>query len=212
MPRIASELRKPIKFCLFAASYAPLFLLIILRRLYEGRSFLHWAGWHKDALLLAAREFWLVYFLSIAVIISSVILIYFLSHFPQQIKQNGSRVKVEDISNKNSEAIGYISTYLVPMLFNDYTDLYSVVVLFVLLLVIWQLYVNSTLMGINPTLNFFGYALYEIVFDDRVGYNTSPRTRNGLVLTRSSDVQEDDYLLLKRIAHKLYFAVPTSNA
>jgi hypothetical protein len=210
MPRIASELRKPIKFCLFAASYAPLFLLIVLRRLYEGRKFIHWAGFHENTILVAVREFWLVYFLLIVVIASSVILIYFLTNFPQQIKQNGSRVKVEDINNKNSEAIGYISTYLVPMLFNDYTDLYSVVVLFILLLVIWQLYVNSTLMGINPTLNFFGYALYEIVFDDRTDYTTAPRTRSGLVIIRSNDVQEDDYLLLKRIAHKLYFAIPNA--
>lgn len=210
MPRIASELRKPIKFCLFAASYAPLFLLIVLRRLYEGRKFLHWAGFHKSTLLIAAREFWLVYFLLTTILISSLILVHFLNNFPQQIKQNGSRIKVEDINNKNSEAIGYISTYLVPMLFNDYTDFYSVVVLFVLLLVIWQLYVNSTLMGINPTLNFFGYALYEIVFDDRTDYNTAPRTRNGLVIIRSVDVQEDDYLLLKRIAHKLYFAIPNA--
>ncbi len=210
MARIASELRKPIKFCLFAASYAPLFLLIVLRRLYEGRKFLHWAGFHKSTISVAAREFWLVYFLLAVVAASSAILIYFLKSFPQQIKQNGSRVKVEDINNKNSEAIGYISTYLVPMLFNDYTDLYSVVVPFILLLVIWQLYVNSTLLGINPTLNFFGYALYEITFDDRSDYSTAPRTRSGLVIIRSSDVQEDDHLLLKRIAHKLYFAIPNA--
>lgn len=212
MPRIASELRKPVKFCLFVASYAPLFLLITLRRVYEGRAYLNWGGWNKPALLIALREFWLVYFLLTLVIISGALLVSFLHSFPKRVRQNGTRVRVEDIHNKNSEAIGYISTYLVPLFFEDYTDFYSIFVLFVLLLVIWQLYVNSTLLGVNPTLNFFGYSLYEVVFDDRNSQNIVPRSRSGLIIVRSVDIQEDDYLLLKRIAHKLYFATTTPDA
>jgi hypothetical protein len=207
MPRIASELRKPIKFCLFVASYAPLFLLIALTRLFMGSAFLHWGGVSKNSVLLAVKEFWLVYVLLLITISCGILLASFLTDFTRRVTQNGSRVKVVDIQNKNSETIGYISTYLVPLFFKDFADAYSVIVLVVLLFVVWQLYVNSSLLGVNPVLNLVGYSLYEVTFDDRPSQESAPRTRNGLVLIRSVDVQEDDWLVLKRIGHKLYFAV-----
>jgi len=176
-----------------------------------GSAFLHWGGINEKAVFLAIREFWLVYVLVLLTVACGVLLTSFLADFTLRVTQNGSRVQVKDIQNKNSEAIGYISTYLVPLFFKDFADAYSVIVLTVLLIVVWQLYVNSSLLGVNPVLNLLGYSLYEITFDDRPSQEASPRTRSGLVLIRSTDVQEDDSLVLKRIGHKLYFAI-TPNA
>jgi hypothetical protein len=75
------------------------------------------------------------------------------------------RVTVEKISGKDTEAMSYIVTYLIPFLDIKIDEASNWVSLLLLFLVVAILYVHSNLIYINPTLNLMNYHLFEIEID-----------------------------------------------
>jgi hypothetical protein len=129
----------PTKIVLFLSSYMPLFLIMAVK--YGGAH--HVFG---GIMLLVA-------FASVA------LLLYFLSSARAL---GNDIVTVENISAKDTEAMSYIVTYLIPFLdikIDEPANLISLLLLFVVLGVI---YVHSNLIYINPTLNVLKYHLFEI--------------------------------------------------
>mgnify|MGYP001001297829 CR=1 FL=1 len=74
-------------------------------------------------------------------------------------------VKVESASRRDSEAISYVVTYVVPFLAIPFGGWQQGVALGIFLVVLGVLYTNSDLIHINPMLNLGGYKLYEITSD-----------------------------------------------
>jgi hypothetical protein len=129
----------PTRVVLFMSSYTPLFLIMAV----------------KDG---ALHPYFALAMVMLAV--TSVILLLFYLRRSSDLAVD--IVIVEKVSGKDSEAMSYIVTYLIPFLDIKLNELSSLISLLLLFLVVGVLYVHSNLIYINPTLNLLSYHLFEI--------------------------------------------------
>ena len=209
--RRTHTLRLLVRFSLFITSYIPLFFLIGLKQISEGYEYLNFGGITYDSIRLFIIHFGFSAFLCFVSIAGVAGLTIGLGKIRDKTKRGGTTIHIIDVKNKNSEAIGYIATYIIPFLFQDYSQFYDVISVIVLLSVICIIYINSALILINPLLN-VRYALYEVEFTDteKVDDSGKLRKKNGLILTQVKHLHEGDALQARSIGHKLYFALPNS--
>ncbi len=69
-----------------------------------------------------------------------------------------------------------------------------------LLLVIYRIYINSSLLLINPLLN-MRYALYDITFTE------GEETRSGMLITKDQQLDNGDEARIYNLGKKLFFGV-----
>lgn len=195
-----NNLRKEAQFVLFATSYLPLFVLIILKQISENYSYFHWGGLNFNAIILCIQKFGL----SITLLLISLIGIVgckLLFENLERLSPNGENVTICKIDNKNSESIGYIATYIVPFLFQSFNGWYELAALSFLLIIIYRIYINSNLILINPTLS-FKYSLFEIEYMQQNG-----KQKNGLIITKNGYLEEDSIIKIYGIGFKLFYGV-----
>jgi hypothetical protein len=90
------------------------------------------------------------------------------------------QVNVQSVQRKDSEAMSYIVTYVVPFLAVAFTtDWQQAAALSIFFFVLAIIYVNSNMIHINPMLNLVGYHLYEITTDDGGIYALVTKQRVG---------------------------------
>lgn len=78
-----------------------------------------------------------------------------------------SREKIKIITNNNAEILGFILTYFSPFLVK-LTNLNSVIAYFLLLIMIFLIYIETSLFSVNPLLKIiFKYNIYEIKHDEK---------------------------------------------
>lgn len=187
------------QFSLFISSYLPLFVLIIARQISENYLFLNWAGFDASGF----KTLFLKFGLSIVLIILSFIgwcgYQLTLGNI-EEVAKNGVPITVRNVKNKNSEAIGYIATYIIPFLFQSFDGWYECISVLFLLFIIYRIYINSSLLLINPILS-FNFAIYEIEYDQ------NGKSKSGLIISREKFLQDDTAIKLYEIGHKLYFAI-----
>ena len=186
------------QFALFVSSYLPLFILIIVRQVSENSVFFHWAGFSFVGIKIFALKFGLSTILILVSIIGLFGYWQTLGNI-EEVAKNGNPVTVKDVKNKNSEAIGYIATYIIPFLFQSFTGWYECVSVLFLMVIIYRIYINSSLLLINPLLS-FKFSIYEIE------YVENNKNKNGLIISRDKCLQDDSNIKLYEIGHKLYFA------
>ena len=133
----------PTRVILFLSSYAPLFLIMAVK----------YGSLHR-------------YFALSMVLVGAISVLLLLFYLKQSATLAVDRVVVEKISGKDTEAMSYIVTYLIPFLDIKLDEVSSSVSLLLLFVVIAVLYVHSNLIYINPTLNLLGYHLFEIELED----------------------------------------------
>ena len=75
---------------------------------------------------------------------------------------HGLEIPVSAIRRQDSETMSYIASYVIPFAATALDDVKQVTALAVFLMVLWLVYVNSSMIHINPTLTIIGYRLYEI--------------------------------------------------
>lgn len=190
------------QFALFVTSYFPLFALIIIRQVSENSDFLHFSGLDWASIKLFFSKFGLSAILSIVSIIGLFGYWKTLGNI-EEVAENGRPVKIKDVKNKNSEAIGYIATYIIPFLFQSFSGWYECVSVLFLLGIIYRIYINSSLLLINPILS-FRFSIYEIEYKD------GDKEKNGLVISRDKYLQDEADIKIYEIGHKLYFAINNS--
>lgn len=197
------RLRKGVLFCLFATSYIPLFLLIVLKQTFKNWNFL----FGRDSTCLGFLEH---SFLSIILIAMSSFGLFGLWAFMKNIRlrasANYSKVLVSDVENRSGEAISYIGTYIIPFLFNNYNGWYEILSTLFLLYVIYRIYINSSLLLINPILN-IRYALYQITYT-RQGVTGE---KSCMVITKNKLLEEGDTLEVYSLGQKLFIGVSDEN-
>jgi hypothetical protein len=191
------------QFALFVSSYLPLFILIIARQVSENFDYFHWAGFNLIGIKFFVLKFGLSSVLSLASIIGFFGFIQTFGNI-QEVAKNGFPVKVKDVKNKNSESIGYIATYIIPLLFQSFSGWFECLSVLFILAIIYRIYINSSLLLINPLLS-FRYAIYEIE------YTFNEKTKNGLIISKDKYLEEDTNIKLYEIGYKLYFAT-TNNS
>lgn len=186
------------QFALFVSSYLPLFILIIARQVSENFESFHWAGFTAEALRILVLKFGLSLVL---IVISLVGLFGYLKTLGniEEVAKNGFPVIVKDVKNKNSESIGYIATYIIPFLFQSFNGWFECLSVLFLMAIIYRIYINSSLLLINPLLS-FRFAIYEIE------YIENDKIKNGLIISRDKYLQDDADIKIYEIGHKLFFA------
>lgn len=190
------------QFALFVTSYFPLFALIIIRQVSENSEFLHYYGFDWTSIKVFTSKFGLSAILSIVSIIGLFGYWKTLGNI-EEVAENGRPVKIKDVKNKNSEAIGYIATYIIPFLFQSFSGWYECVSVLFLLGIIYRIYINSSLLLINPILS-FRFSIYEIEYKD------GDKEKNGLIISRDKYLQDEADIKIYEIGHKLYFAINNS--
>lgn len=190
-------LRTVPKLILFLTSYSPLFVCIIVRQLYYNRSFLHFAGFNKTGILCLLQKFGLSIFLGFLLALVILGTIIFIKKL-RSISKNGNNVTVKSISNKNAESIGYIATYIIPFLFQSLDELGDIIPLLILLIIIYRIYVTSSLLLVNPVLN-CRYSLFEMEYEEKGDI------KQGLMISPFRDIYESDNIKIFNIGYKLFY-------
>ena len=210
MSRRRSNLRLPVRFCLFATSYIPLFFLIALRQVSQNWGFLHWGGLNLESLLTFAQRFGLSAVGLVLAIGGGMGLYMSLCNMKDRVRVNGEFIRVLDVDDKSSDALGYVMTYVIPFAFQNYSDWVESVSIIFLLIVIYAIYVNSSLILVNPILS-LRYSLCEVEFSDNSTASIqepSAVTKKGLFLTSEKHLRVGDVLNATEVGQKLYFALP----
>lgn len=193
-----NNLHEIAQFVLFVSSYMPLFILIIVRQVSENYEYLHWTGISLISIKLFALKFGLSSILFFVSVIGMFGYWQTLGNI-EEVAKNGTPITVKDVRNKNSEAIGYIATYIIPFLFQSFNGWFECLSVLFLMAIIYRIYINSSLLLINPLLS-FKFAIYEIE------YTENKKNKNGLIISRNKYLQDNADIKIYEIGHKLYFA------
>lgn len=70
-------------------------------------------------------------------------------------------IKIKSIKNKSYEHLTFLTTYIIPLICFDLTEIRYAVILLILLSVIAVIYVKTDMYYANPTLAVLGFRLYE---------------------------------------------------
>ncbi|WP_046070255.1 hypothetical protein [Pseudomonas synxantha] len=194
-------LKRGARFSLFIVSYIPLFAIMSFQQIYQNKDFLNPVGITTETFLNFLRYFGVSSFLIIISIFCLIGLLILLRNLERRANESGEVITVTDVENKNSEAIAYLFTYIIPFVFQDLSNISQLVPIIALMSVTYAIYSNSSMMLINPTLSFW-YSLYQIEYQDHTG-----KTKKTIVLTKERFLEEGDTLRPKRIAHKLSYGV-----
>lgn len=188
-------------FSLFITSYIPLFAIVVLKQLNNGSEYLHWGGLNNEAVRCFIRHFGMsavLLGLSLIGIVGTIVLFYNLkSNLP-----NGIIVKVNKINNRNSEAIAYIATYIVPFFASDFSVLFECVVFAIIIMLIYTIYTNSSMILINPLLGIW-YSLLEIEYT--IVGDSSKETHDAFIITTTKDYKEKINYQIYQVGFKLYY-------
>jgi hypothetical protein len=119
------------------------------------------------------------------VIILSVIMFFIFRNLVKKIldkvEVNAPReIDVEIKSEKNTEMLGFLLTYIVPFCITFDNGLYDLFAFFILFTLLLYAYIGTSLFCINPLLNYcFGYNIYEIEMHDKSNFMiTTKKHRN----------------------------------
>lgn len=193
-------LRRGVLFSLFATSYTPLFVLIIFRQLSNNIPSFDWTerGWQFITSVI--MQFGLSAILAITIIGGLFGILISLHNIKERATNNARTVKISDANNRSGEAISYIGTYILPFVFEDYNDWFGTIAMIFLLFVIYRIYINSSLLLINPLLN-MRYALYDITFTE------DTESRSGMLITKNQQLDNGDEVRIYNLGKKLFFGV-----
>lgn len=194
-------LRRGALFSLFITSYIPLFAIVIGKQITEGWIFLNWGGWNKEAIWCLLSHFGMSILLAFFSLIGIIGLLVLLKNLNNNLS-NGDTVKVTKISNRNSEAIGYIATYIVPFMASNFTSWFECVVFVVVMGLIYVIYTNSNMILINPLLSIW-YSLLEVEY--KALGNSQGDTHDALIITDTKDYKENVNYKIYQIGFKLYY-------
>jgi hypothetical protein len=185
---------------LYITSYTPLFFFIILRQVTANYDFIY----TNFSLSTIVCSIWLSISLLLVIIIGLLGTKIFLTNIKNTNDVNGTDIRVIDIENKNSETLSYIGTYIIPFMFQNYNSIFEVTSIILLLLIIFPIYMNSSLIQINPLLNIW-YSIYEIDYVDANSIDNS-NSKRAIVLIKERRLEENDILIHSKLDNKLFFA------
>lgn len=183
---------------LFVSSYIPLFLLVIFRQVTSNWSYFVWGGWSKQAILICCEKFGLSILLGIISLLGLLGLVLTIKKMKKNFP-NGDNITVKTIQNRNGESIGYIATYIIPFLFQDFSNLYDSVAFIFLMCIIYRIYIHSSMIAINPVLC-CRYLIYDI------SYEAFGCEHTGLLITNEKQLQENDKIKVYEVGYKLFFS------
>lgn len=190
----STKLKLPAIIILFITSYIPLFILLIIRQLKQNKKYLNYS---EDGFYCFFKMFGLSIFLTIIIFIGFYSLKQLLENFKSNIN-NGDLVKIVEVENKNSESIAYISTYIVPFVFQDTNEFLDLVSIFLILILIFFIYVKSDMIVVNPILN-IKYSIYQIE------YQKNNIQKKGILISQIEELNKNQEIKINQISKDIYY-------
>ena len=182
---------------LFLSSYLPLFILIVMRQVYVNSTYLSWGGFNVDALCCMVKYFGMSLFcfgLSVFGIVGLIMVFRNLQHRVE----SGHTFRIIEVSSMNDEPLAYIATYLIPIMFEDYSNLIDCTTIICIFYVIYRLYIRSKLIIVNPILS-LKCSIY------RVRYMDGDIQRQGVLISHDNDILENDQAKMYNVGHQLFY-------
>lgn len=164
------------KIILTLFAYLPLFAVVAIRNL----DFLHNIIFNYINVEISKIK------LFIAVIVFFVVLYFIFKHLVKKIIDKleylaPREIEVKIKSEKNTEMLGFLLTYIVPFCITFENGLYDLFAFCLLFTLILYAYVKSSLFCINPLLNYsFGYNIYEIEMHNSDGFLLTTRKHRNI--------------------------------
>lgn len=155
-------------FALFLSSYSPAMLILAVRSFH-----------HSTAL------FWI----SLAVALPSAAA--FLLFIFVQRKGGPFRATVDEVEPQDAELAAYVATYLLPFIVVFGATLQDVIALALFLFFIGLLWVNSSMVYLNPLLALIGYHVY-VARITPIGVGPAGAISRTFVLSRTADLRAGD--------------------
>lgn len=190
-------MKLPAKIILFITSYLPLLLCVIVRQAWGNREYLHYNGISWTSIATFLEKFGLSAILLIGLTLSLVGLAM-LFHNIHTNFENGENVSIAKVDNRNSDIISYVITYLLPLLFQSYDSLSDDVCLLIILCAIYPIYINSSMLIVNPTLS-LKYSLYHICFTK--GHNEY----EGVLISKNRRLSKKDNYKIYELNEGIYY-------
>ena len=106
---------------------------------------------------------------------------------------------VTRIENINFEHLTFLTTYIIPMICFDLSNLRYAIVLLVLLVLIGAIYVMTDMFYANPTLALLGYRVYKADGHFMTG------NRENIILIALEKIEIDDKLHYMMLDERIYF-------
>ena len=182
-----NNLTRCAQLALFGLSYSPLLIILAVKTLIA-----------MTEIWVFVQQFWAVTLIICFLVYSSFGTIFLLRNLKSTSKTNQQKIIVKNIADKSAETISYIATYIIPFVY-DVQNGYDMLFMLFVLAIIYLIYVNSSLVAINPILAIL-YGLYEIEYEE-MGKN-----RSIIVIASNKYIVEGDEINIYPIGRKLYFS------
>lgn len=131
------------RFVLFLSSYIPLWVIFAVMTWQDKRNFA---------------------FAFLAVTLLSFVVTVLYLRLAQRLA--GIDMAIGVIRRKDSDTMSYIASYIIPFAATPFDKIDQTVALGIFLVVLCVVYINSSMIHINPLLSLMGYNLYEIEDSD----------------------------------------------
>ena len=112
--------------------------------------------------------------------------------------ENGQTYMIKELSSMNDEPLAYIATYIIPIIFEDYTDLADCLTIVCIFYIVYKLYIRSKLLLVNPIIS-FKYSIYNIKYKD------GNVERQGILISKCNEILEGDLVKIYNIGHQLFY-------
>ncbi len=167
-----SALKTKYKILMFLSSYTPLFLILLLKVLSQITDNIQPLSWDNILGYATSNIFndAIVIIIVILIIVPNIILESILKDTKRT--TNPKDLEVNSVKKMNHIYMEYLVTYIIPFLSFDFSNLFDMIALLVLLLTICIIYINSDLLYINIIFNIRGYNLYRVIDEQNNEYMT----------------------------------------
>jgi len=184
-----AQLRTGFKILLFFSAYTPLFVLLLLKlcsQISQWFQKLPTDNSIQPVFFLFPSMAELIVFLALVaiIILPNVVLWIIISETRKT--NNPLPVKISQIKEMNHIYIGYLMSYVIPFLSFNFTDLFDIAAIFLLLALVCFIYINSNLLYVNVMLSIFRYNLFKITDSEDNEYRLITKNKN---LVRNDDLR-----------------------
>ena len=188
------------KAALFISAYSPLFTLIILHSIPP----INLIDLFPTGLLDIPRIGSLLIPIILAFI--PIIFAWFFGKYLYRRSAETSGIRyfyVKQSDDKTQEVLSYIIPYIISLMTVSILELNSIISIIVLLILLYPIYANSSMIYINPVLALMGYRLYNVTVENPE-VESSNKESNIMLITRRNKVRTNTLISLHDISSGIY--------
>lgn len=188
------------KAALFISAYSPLFTLIILHSIPP----INLIDLFPTGLLDIPRIGSLLIPIILAFI--PIIFAWFFGKYLYRRAAETSGIRyyyVKQSDDKTQEVLSYIIPYIISLMTVSILELNSIISIIVLLILLYPIYANSSMIYINPVLALMGYRLYNVTVENPE-VESSNKESNIMLITRRNKVRTNTLISLHDISSGIY--------